>query len=138
MPGRRKVFTRNILVIKAVLFFLLFGFPIRNGFAADQSDSQNVIEKVFHTSKPVFDPESYKDQPVQADPFLSKLNQKKRKFLTKQQEKRKKFLSQLNQKILPPLEKQERLREFEQKQADETQKFLLKQKEKMERHFGGT
>ena len=150
--SKPKVFTRNtsgINLIKTLSFLLLLAgiLIIDPGqkiagmtgilHAEDQPIYSSIPEfQVNESSKPVFDPELFKDKPPQVDPFIKDLREDMDKFSRKQLKRRKKFLEKVRKKEMESEVRQDKIIAFNRKEREKLEKFHEKQRKKIKKYHG--
>jgi hypothetical protein len=121
-----------------LIYVLFFAAGLEKTLLADVSDAVSApppTMEVKESSRPVFDPELFKNQPKKSgDTYLSKLRKKRAKFTREQQEERSEFFRKLRAKGLTSEKRQRRIAKFHQKHRAKLQKFTAKQQKKIQKH----
>jgi len=125
-------------IVVIVLSFILFSSHGTVVLAEGQRtvDLRNHPDaQVSDTARPVFDPNVFKEMPVEADPFFKKLRKKRSSFLRKQLKNRVKFHEKLRKKDYDAEKFQKKLAKFHQKEVEDRQEFIFKQRKKIDKHM---
>jgi hypothetical protein len=129
LPGRAAL---------AIGFFAVFVSAGR--FLGAENQAENARVRVLgatlkEEARPLTDPNAIKESKPKADPFFDKLRRERDRFFKKRQEKQRSFLERIKKKHPEPAELEKALAKFHGDDTENTQKFLRKQKEKVDRYL---
>ena len=122
--------------------FILLGLislPSHLAFAeektSESSHAFNPIVALKEYSKPVFDPESFKEKQAQADEFLQKMQKEQKEFESDKLEHRRKTFEKLKNANYSDEKRQKKFAEFHQEELEKTARFKTKQQNKIDKHY---
>ena len=87
-----------------------------------------------HFSKPVFNPDSFKEKPKLVDPFFSKLGEKRNDFVQKELKRRREFHEKIRSKDWSAEKRQKKLADFHQDETKRMQDFMAGQQKKIDKY----